>query len=69
MISDVRNGNFPFLLVSSKKMRGFCLVFSSNIIGDLKIFCSGRFRVIICNRYICTVIVSICLWENSVSCF
>ena len=38
MIYDVRNGNFPFLLVFSEKMAGFSLGSSSNTIGNLKIF-------------------------------
>ena len=38
MISDVRNGNFPFLLVSSEIMSSFCQVSSSNTIENLKGF-------------------------------
>ena len=40
MISDVKNGNFPFLIVSSEKMSSFYWVSPFNTIGNLKIFCS-----------------------------
>ena len=43
MISDLKNGNFPFLLVSSEKISSFYWVSPFNTIGHLKTFLQWNF--------------------------